>query len=131
MGGPLWARRDAGAWTIPKGLIEIGEDPFEAALREFEEEVGSRPEGDPIELSPIKQKSGKQILAWAIEGDLDPSFQRSNKFTMEWPPRSGKFQQFPEVDRVDWFTIEEACSKAITGQSAFFRELEMKLRSAE
>lgn len=130
MGGPLWRYRDDGAWTIPKGLIGQGEDPFIAARREFEEEVGPLPGAMAIPLSPIRQRSGKTVLAWAIEGDFDPAERISNTFTMEWPPRSGTFHQFPEIDRVEWFTIERACQKAVAGQCGAFQELERKLASA-
>jgi len=127
MGGPFWSKRDEGAWTIPKGLIEKGEDPLQAALRECEEEFGLSPDGDPIELGEIRQKGGKNVIASAIECDFDPAMHKSNTFTIEWPPRSGKLQQFPEIDRVQWFTVDQACSKAIEGQTEFFRTLERKL----
>lgn len=130
MGGPLWSKRDEGAWTIPKGLIERGEDPYLTARREFEEEVGTLPEGNVIPLGPIRQKSGKTVHAWAIEGDFDPGAQKSNSFSMEWPPRSGRSEQFPELDRVEWFTIEKACQRSIAGQAELFLELERKLASA-
>ncbi len=128
MGGPFWAKRDEGAWTIPKGLIEAGEDPLQAALRECEEEFGFSPEGDPIDLGEIRQKGGKKVMAWAIECDSDPIDHKSNVFTIEWPPRSGKLQQFPEIDRVQWFTVDQAAAKAVEGQAEFFRILERKLR---
>lgn len=110
-GGPFWARKDAGAWTIPKGEVEAEEDQFDAARREFEEELGFSPDGDFIPLGTIIQKAGKVVHAWALEGDCDPAGIKSNPFTMEWPPRSGKQQEFPEVDRAAFFAIEEAKRK--------------------
>src|ERR1700742_2680148 len=108
-GGPFWAKRDHGAWSIPKGECEAGEDPRSAAWREFGEELGSpAPEGDALELGEIRQKAGKTVVAWAIAGDLDPEQITSNTFEMEWPPRSGRSQQFPEVDRAGWFSLPEA-----------------------
>ncbi len=107
-GGPYWSRRDAGVWSIPKGLIEPGEEALAAARREFFEETGVRPEGPFLELPTIRQKAGKIVHAWAFEGGCDPSKIRSNTFRMEWPPRSGIFIEVPEVDRVDWFTPEHA-----------------------
>lgn len=122
-GGPFWKDRDAGAWTIPKGEIQEGEDPLAAAKREFEEEVGIKPEGQFIELTPITQKSGKIVHAWAFEGDCDTSCIRSNTFQMEWPPRSGKFIACPEVDRADFFRIAEARRKINSAQIALLEEL--------
>lgn len=108
-GGPFWAKKDAGAWSIPKGELAAGEDALAAARREFEEELGSpAPEGTPVPLGEVVQKAGKRITAFAIEGDLDVAAIRSNTFEMEWPPRSGKRQSFPEVDRAGWFAPEEA-----------------------
>jgi predicted NUDIX family NTP pyrophosphohydrolase len=107
-GGPFWKDRDAGAWTIPKGEIQPGEEPLAAAKREFEEEVGLKPEGRLIELNPIRQKSGKIVHAWAFEGDWDPSLLKSNFFKMEWPPRSGRFEDCPEVDQACFFCLAEA-----------------------
>ena len=108
-GGPLWSRRDAGVWSIPKGEYEDGEDPATAARREYAEEIGSPvPEGDPLDLGEIRQRSGKLVRAWAVPGDLDASAIRSNTFALEWPPRSGRMSQFPEVDRAQWFTLEAA-----------------------
>jgi predicted NUDIX family NTP pyrophosphohydrolase len=116
-GGPFWARRDAGVWSVPKGEYEPGEDPFDAARREFEEELGAAPpDGRALDLGEIKQKGGKLVCAWAIEGDLDPSGIRSNTFTLEWPPRSGTMRSFPEVDRAAWFTPEVAREKINPGQ---------------
>jgi predicted NUDIX family NTP pyrophosphohydrolase len=108
-GGPVWARKDAGAWTVPKGEIEEGEAPLAVAYREFEEETGHpAPTGDPIELGEIRQKGGKVVAAWAVEGDLDPASARSNTFPFEWPPGSGRWITIPEIDRVDWFAPDEA-----------------------
>jgi predicted NUDIX family NTP pyrophosphohydrolase len=109
-GGPLWARKDAGAWTVPKGEIEEGEEPLAVAWREFEEETGQPPpnDPDPIALGEIRQKGGKVVLAWAAEGDLDPETARSNTFPLEWPPRSGRWITVPEIDRVAWFAPDEA-----------------------
>ncbi len=108
-GGPFWAKRDEGAWSIPKGECEEGEDPRAAAWREFGEELGTpAPEGDPLELGEVRQKAGKIVVAWAIAGDLDPEQITSNTFTMEWPPRSGRAQEFPEVDQAGWFGLAEA-----------------------
>ncbi len=127
MGGPFWANRDAGAWSIPKGLVEKGEDPLATARREFEEEIGTLPEGDFLALPEIRQKGGKRVKAWALEGDFDPTVQKSNCFTVEWPPKSGKLQQFPEIDRVEWMSIDRACSVAVEGQAELFRELERRV----
>jgi predicted NUDIX family NTP pyrophosphohydrolase len=111
-GGPFWARRDQGAWSIPKGEYGPGEEPLGAAWREFQEELGiSPPEGEPLDLGEIKQKGGKMVCAWAVEGDLDAQAINSNTFTLEWPPRSGQFRQFPEVDRAGWFSLAEARQK--------------------
>ena len=126
-GGPFWKDRDAGAWTIPKGEIQEGEDALTAARREFQEEVGVTPQGKFIELTPIKQKGGKIVHAWAIEGDGDFSNIQSNLFQMEWPPNSGRFQACPEVDRAAFFRIEEAKGKINTAQVPFLEELKRKL----
>lgn len=107
-GGPLWANKDKGAWTIPKGEYETDEDPLVAARREFEEETGFQAGGEFLELGTIKQKSGKAVTAWAFKGDCDPSRLTSNTCEIEWPPRSGRRLEIPEVDRGRWFTIEEA-----------------------
>jgi predicted NUDIX family NTP pyrophosphohydrolase len=116
-GGPFWAKKDAGAWSIPKGEYEDGEDPLACALREFEEETGTRLAADEaVELGSVRQKSGKQVIAWALAGDLDPSTVRSNTFVMEWPPRSGRQAEFPEIDRAQWFGLEAAREKLVSGQ---------------
>ena len=124
MGGPFWARKDAGAWTIPKGEIESGEDPLAVAQREFEEEIGVPvPSGAIIDLGEIRQGGGKTVQAWAVEGDLDPATAVSNTFEMEWPPRSGRTQRFPELDRVEWFDLATARSVIIEGQRALLARL--------
>src|SRR6266536_281316 len=110
-GGPFWKNKDEGAWTIPKGEIAEGEEPLSAAIREFEEELGFKPNGPFRELTPVKQKGGKVVHAWAFEGDCEPSQIKSNTFMMEWPPRSGKQAEFPEVDRASFFNFEEAKTK--------------------
>ena len=115
-GGPFWARKDDGAWTIPKGLIAPGEEPAAAALREFGEETGYRPRGDMRPLGPFRQPSGKIVEAFALEADFDPAALRSNTFAIEWPPRSGQMRSFPEADRGRWFTPEDAVRKILKGQ---------------
>ncbi len=108
-GGPFWAKRDEGVWSIPKGEVEVGEDFLLAARREFSEELGvASPEGPYLELGAITQKAGKEVLAWAVEADVDPDAVLSNTFTMEWPPRSGRQAEFPEIDRVAWVSPDEA-----------------------
>jgi predicted NUDIX family NTP pyrophosphohydrolase len=123
-GGPFWAKKDAGAWSIPKGEFSGDEKALMAARREFEEETGFLPAGRFVPLTPIKQPSGKVIHAWALEGDLDATAIRSNTFTMEWPPQSGIHQEFHEVDRAAWFTIEAAKEKIVKGQVDFIDELQ-------
>lgn len=123
-GGPFWAKKDAGAWSIPKGELAEGEDPSGAAKREFFEETGFTVDGDLVPLTPLKLSSGKLIYAWAAEGDCDASQVRSNVFSMEWPPKSGRIQEFPEVDRAAWFTFEEARVRINKGQLGFIDELE-------
>ncbi len=122
-GGPFWAKKDEGAWSIPKGEYAPGEDPLEAAKREFQEETGFQAAGEFLPLTPRKQPSGKIISAWALEGDGDASAIQSNKFSMEWPPHSGKQQEFPEVDRGSWFSIPAAKAKILKGQMPFLDEL--------
>ena len=121
-GGPYWAGKDIGAWAIPKGEIEPGEDPLSAAIREFQEETGFRAEGRFCPLNPVRLKSRKVVYAWAFQGDCDPQALTSMTFSMEWPPHSGKEQQFPEVDRAGWFTVEAAMEKIQAGQAAFIKE---------
>ena len=117
-GGPFWARKDAGSWSIPKGEYGDGEEPQACALREFEEETGvGLPPGELLELGSVKQKGGKVVTAWAAEGDLDADSVRSNTFTMEWPPRSGRTAEFPEIDRAGWFGVEEARAKLVAAQA--------------
>jgi len=123
-GGPYWARKDEGAWTIPKGEPSSGEELLEAAKREFREETGFSPAGKYVPLEPIKQAGGKVIHAWAVRGDLDPLDLESNTFSMEWPPRSGKLQSFPEVDRAGWFPIDLARGKILKGQVALLDQLQ-------
>jgi predicted NUDIX family NTP pyrophosphohydrolase len=123
-GGPAWARRDLGAWSIPKGEYEDGEEPLAAARREFAEELGSpAPDGDAHDLGEIRQKSGKRVRAWALAGDLDPGTVASNTFTIEWPPRSGRTEEFPEVDRAQWFGPEEARGKLNPAQAELIDRL--------
>jgi len=128
-GGPLFRGRDAGAWTIPKGLVEPGEDLLSAARREFAEETAHAPEGDFIELTKVTQKGGKVVHAWGIEGDLDPDQFRSNTFRLEWPPRSKRIVEFPEVDRAEFFGLETARAKINPAQVALLDELEAHLRA--
>ena len=123
-GGPFWAAKDAGAWSIPKGGIDAGEDPLAAARREFEEETGTRPTGEPLALEPRRQPGGKLVYAWAMRGDLDHTAVTSMTYSMEWPPRSGRRQDFPEVDRAAWFALDEARTKILKGQAPFLDELE-------
>ncbi len=122
-GGPLWAKKDLGAWSIPKGEVDSRENMLSAARREFEEETGFRVSGRFVSLSPVKLKSGKIVHAWAVEGDCDPSEIRSNSFSLEWPPRSGKRQEFSEIDRAAWFGIAEAKEKINEGQVPLLEEL--------
>ena len=123
-GGPLWAKRDAGAWSLPKGEFAAGEDPLEAAKREFHEETGFAIVAAAFQpLKPVKQPSGKTIHAWLVEYDCDPEHIRSNVFTMEWPPRSGTMATFAEVDRAAWFTIAEGRLRILPGQVAFLDQL--------
>ena len=126
-GGPYWAKKDQGAWTIPKGEYPDAEDPLSAARREFEEETGFAPLGDLIPLTEVKQAGGKVVRAWAVEGDLDASAVRSNTFTMEWPPGSGRMRQFREVDRAEWFPIDAARAKINKAQIRLLAELISKL----
>jgi predicted NUDIX family NTP pyrophosphohydrolase len=126
-GGPFFRNRDAGVWTIPKGLIEQGEEPLAAAQREFREETGMTPSGPFLPLTPVRQKSGKLVMAWSFAGEGDPATITCNTFTMEWPPRSGRFRQYPEVDRAAFFTAPEARIKLNPAQAAFVDELERLL----
>jgi predicted NUDIX family NTP pyrophosphohydrolase len=124
MGGPYWTRRDAGAWSIPKGELDDGEDPLAGARREYREELGHPPpDGPVVELGEIRQRGGKRVLAFAVEGDFDPSQLRAGTFELEWPPRSGRRQAFPEVDRVAWFDLATARGKLVQGQVALLERL--------
>jgi len=123
-GGPFWAKKDAGAWSIPKGEHDAEEEALTAALREFEEETGARPDvGELEDLGTVRQKSGKVVQAWALAGDLDADAIRSNTFTMQWPPRSGRQAEFPEVDRAAWFSLDEARERILPAQAAFLDRL--------
>jgi len=126
-GGPFWAKKDAGAWSIPKGEFD-DEDPLDAAKREFEEETGIRISGDFLELTPVKQKSGKIVYAWAVEENLDPAKIKSNEFEIEWPPRSGNMKTFPEIDKGAWFNLTEAKKKILEAQSPLLDELKNKIK---
>jgi predicted NUDIX family NTP pyrophosphohydrolase len=135
-GGPYWAKQDHGSWSVPKGIAEADEPAEAVAAREFAEETGfevtavaADPTGTPVDLGEVTLKSGKVIHAWAVEGDLDPALSHSNEFEIEWPPRSGKRQMIPEVDRVAWFAAEEARRRAHPAQAAFVDRLEAALRS--
>jgi predicted NUDIX family NTP pyrophosphohydrolase len=131
-GGPYWAKRDLGAWSIPKGQIEEGENPLQCALRELAEELGPAPELEPeslIELGSIRQRAGKQVEAWAAEAEFDPQTLESNTFPMEWPPRSGREQEFPEVDRAEWFGPEEARRRILPAQAELLDRLQGHLES--
>jgi len=133
-GGPFWTKKDSGAWSIPKGEFTNDEEPLDAAKREFQEELGidfSDFSGEFIPLTPIKQKSGKIVCAWALEGDIDPNQIKSNTFEMEWPPRSGRKQEFPEIDKGEWFSVSDAKQKIISSQSALIDELITKLNLTE
>ena len=131
-GSPFWSKKDTGVWSIPKGEIEENENAFAAAKREVSEETGVRLENMDsslfIKLNSVKIKSGKTIFTWAVEGDFDTNEMKSNSFEMEWPPKSGKQKQFPEVDKAAWFSIDEAKTKINTGQVAILEELGEKLR---
>ena len=126
-GGPYWRSKDLGAWSIPKGLIGPGEAPLAAACREFEEELGSRPEGDPFLLARIRQAGGKRVTAFALEAGFDPAGFTCNEFEMEWPPRSGRMQRFPEVDQAEWFAMPAAREKILASQLPILDALEARL----
>jgi predicted NUDIX family NTP pyrophosphohydrolase len=129
MGSPWWAKKDAGAWSIPKGEYEEGEDPLATAKREFKEELGKEPpNAELIDLGSVKQKNNKTVVLWAVEGDVDVSNTTSNKVKIEWPPRSGKMQEFPEIDRAEWFSLEEAARKLIPAQVEFLKRLADNLK---
>jgi predicted NUDIX family NTP pyrophosphohydrolase len=122
-GGPFWANKDEGAWSIPKGAYEPGEEPLAAARREFAEETGARLEGEAVALGSFRQSAVKTVDAWAVEGDFDPAGLRSINFQMEWPPRSGRMGEFPEVDRAEWFAPEAATRKMLKGQRPIVQAL--------
>jgi predicted NUDIX family NTP pyrophosphohydrolase len=128
-GGPLWSRKDYGSWTLPKGQFTDGELPLDAAKREFEEEMGTAPAGEFQPLGTLKQPSGKVIHAWAAEADFDCSSVKSNLFSMEWPPKSGRMGEFPEVDRAAWYPIDQARMKILKGQQPFLERLLALLNS--
>lgn len=130
-GGPFWINKDDGAWFIPKGELEVGEEPLSAALREFREELGSEPPaGEPLPLGTVKNKSGKLIFAWALEGDFDLTAFKSNTFSLEWPPRSGKIREFPEVDRAAFFPLAEARTKLHAAEEPFLERLRLLIMKA-
>jgi predicted NUDIX family NTP pyrophosphohydrolase len=123
-GGPFWAKKDLGAWSLPKGEYDDDEDPQACALREFAEELGTPPpDGDLVELGEVRQRGGKVVTAWALAGDADPAAIRSNTFTMEWPPRSGTMREFPEVDRADWFALDAARERILPAQAPLLERL--------
>ncbi|MFL6100124.1 MAG: NUDIX domain-containing protein [Actinomycetales bacterium] len=131
MGGPYWAKKDDGAWSIPKGEYDDTEDPYAAARREFEEEIGQPPPPGPrVDLGRITQRNGKVVIAFALEGDLDPAVVTCNTFQLEWPPRSGRIQTFPEIDRVAWFAVPAAARKALASQGELFDRLAAHLEQA-
>ncbi|NMF82826.1 NUDIX domain-containing protein [Nodosilinea sp. P-1105] len=130
-GGPYWVKRYWQAWSIPKGEIDPGEDTFEAAKREFQEETGQIPQGVFYRLRPVRQAGGKLVFAWAFEGDFDPAMLHSNTFVLEWPPHSGQMQEFPEVDRAAWFCLEEAKKRIIKAQAQFLEDLVVTVDQAQ
>jgi predicted NUDIX family NTP pyrophosphohydrolase len=128
-GGPFWARKDLGAWSIPKGEFEDGEEPLAAAKREFGEELGTEPDGAFVALGTLVQPGLKEVIAWAVEGDFAVAELKSNTFEMEWPPKSGKRRQFPEVDRAEWFALADARRKILPGQAEFIDWLVARIGS--
>jgi|SRR5688572_260389 len=130
-GGPLWAKKDAGAWSLPKGEFDAGKNPLEAAKREFLEETGTAVDGDFVKLNPVVQPGGKTVFAWAIEADFDPTHLKSNTFSMEWPPKSGKVEEFPEVDRAAWFDVSEARNRILVGQVNFIDQLDQLVKTSD
>jgi predicted NUDIX family NTP pyrophosphohydrolase len=130
-GGPFWSAKDLNSWSVPKGEIDEGEDPFEAAKREFGEETGLLIDGDFVSLETVKQSSGKSVICWAVEGEIDVSKVKSNLFKMEWPPKSGAMKEFPEIDRAEWFPAETAKLKIVKGQIPIIENLERILKTRE
>lgn len=128
-GGPFWVGKDAGAWSVPKGEFDDSETPLQAAVREFQEETGTLPKGDFLELKPVVQKGGKQVFCFALKGDLDATAIVSNTFIMEWPPKSGKRQSFPEIAKAQWFPLTGAKEKINVAQISFLDELRMRLNT--
>jgi predicted NUDIX family NTP pyrophosphohydrolase len=126
-GGPFWAKKDSGVWSIPKGEFEAGESPLNTAIREVEEETGIKAQGNFIELNPVKQKSGKIVYAWALQTNFNLTEIKSNTFEIEWPPKSGIRQSFPEIDKAEWFDIQEAEKKILSGQLPLLKDLEKNL----
>ena len=122
-GGPFWAKRDIGSWTVPKGEVNSDENLLQAAKREFHEETGARVDGEFVELAPVRQPSGKMVHGWAVEGDVDAAAITSNTFSIEWPPKSGKTREFPEIDRGGWFALAEAREKLLPGQVPLLDQL--------
>jgi predicted NUDIX family NTP pyrophosphohydrolase len=129
-GGPYWARKDAGAWMVPKGALEAGEAPLDAAMREFAEEVGPVPPGTPVPLRTVRQNGGKLVEVFALEGDFDVATLASNPFELEWPPRSGRMRSFPEMDRVEWMAMAEARARILVSQEPLLDALEDLLAGA-
>ena len=130
-GGPFWVKKDLGAWSIPKGEYGEADDALQAAQREFREETGFEVNGDFLPLGQVKQAGGKIITAWAVEGDCSPVAIRSNTFSIEWPPKSGRQQEFPEVDRASWFTVAEAKVRILKGQLEFLNRLSTQIAAAQ
>ena len=122
-GGPFWAKKDKGAWTLPKGLVEAGETPLDAAIREFTEETGFAVAGEFLPLGAVVQRGGKHVEAWAVEGEFEPADLNPNMFQMEWPPKSGRIAQFPEIDRVAWFSLAEAREQILPSQQPLIERL--------
>jgi predicted NUDIX family NTP pyrophosphohydrolase len=129
-GGPFWVNKDEGSWSVPKGEYNDDEDALKAAQREFQEETGLSIQGNFIELGEVRQPSGKRVMVWALENDQEVENIRSNTFQLEWPPKSGKMQEFPEVDRGGWFSLPEARQKILKGQISFLDKLEEKIKTA-
>jgi predicted NUDIX family NTP pyrophosphohydrolase len=130
-GGPYWSRKDEGAWMVPKGAVEEGETAIEAAVREFGEEVGPVPSGCPMPLATVRQNGGKLVEVFALEGDFDPASLKSNHFELEWPPRSGRMQSFPELDRVAWMELQEARTRILKSQQPLLDALAATLAAGD